>query len=396
MNKIFSTPLIFLLLSLLICLFIGCEADNPPSLFDPNATGETTPTITQVIPADSTLAGIGQIKLIGTNFSPVLEENLVFFNKEQVNLISASETELVLNSPNSPSDAINIKTAKQGAYLFSNSIEYKLKQALWEYAGYGEFDDPYGIACDKNDNLYVALSTRKVEKVTPDGVRQDFGTTIFVRAAAMRIGPDDYLYLSRLSTAMYRIPLATGGASAKWTSAPGKIYDFDFAPSGVCYAGGDNDDLYRINPDGSGISIASYPSTYIKAIKVYDGYVYVGGKDKTANQQFIWRNKIVSDDELGPNEVYFKWSENIDDISEVLCIVFSADGDMYVGTDAAQAIVIVHPDGSFEPLYPGVIEPTSYAMAWGPGQYLYVNRRNDLDPTQKRMIKLFMQKYGAP
>jgi hypothetical protein len=58
--------------------------------------------------------------------------------------------------------------------------------------------------------------------------------------------------------------------------------------------------------------------------------------------------------------------------------------------------MVVHPDGSFEPLYPGVIEPTSYAMAWGPGQYLYVNRRNELDPAKKRMIKLFMQKFGAP
>lgn len=396
MNKKFSAPFILLLLGVLITIFIGCEADNPPSLFDPEATGTAAPAITQIIPTDSTLAGIGEITLLGTDFSAVVEENLVFFNKQKVSLVSASETQLVLKSPNSPSDDIEIKIAKQGAYLFSNIMNYKLKQALWEYAGFGEYDDPYGIACDTEGNLYVSLTSRKVEKVTPDGVRQDFGTTSFLKAQAMRVGPDGNLYLSRLSAALYRIPLATGGTSVKWTDAPGRIYDLDFAPSGVLYAGGDNNDLYRINPDGSGIAIAAYPSTYIKAIKVYDGYVYVGGKDKTANVQMIWRNKIISDDQLGEKEVYFDWSANVDAVSEVLSITFAQDGDMYVGTDADAAIMIVHSDGNFEPLYPGVIAPASYALAWGPGQYLYVNRRNDFDPTQKRMIKLFMQKFGAP
>lgn len=396
MNKKFSMPFILLLLGVLITIFIGCEADNPPSLFDPDATGETAPTISQITPSDSTLAGIGEIRLIGTNFSPVLEENLVFFNKDKISLLSASQTELVLKSPNIPSEAIDIKVAKQGAFLFSNIMNYKLKQALWVYSDLGDYDDAYGMACDKDENLYISLTSRKVVKITPDGVRQDFGTTSFLKAQAIRVGPDDNLYLSRLTTALYKIPLATGGTTAKWTDAPGRIWDMDFSPSGMLYAGGDNNDLFRIKPDGSGAALASYPSTYIKAIKVYNGYVYVGGLDKTASHQYVWRNQIISDDQLGPNEVYFDWSAKVDAISEVSSLTFSADGDLYIGTSAEAAIMIVHPDGTFEPLYPGVIQPTSYAMAWGPGQYLYINRRNDLDPTQRRIIKLFMQKYGAP
>lgn len=396
MNNKFSAALLFVLLSLLITLFLGCEADNPPSLFDPNVTGKVNPTITQIIPSDSTLAGIGEIKLIGTDFSPVMEENLLFFNKDKISLLSASETQLVLKSPNIPSEAIDIKVAKQGAFLFSNVMKYKLKQALWIYSDLGDFDDAWGMACDKNENLYVSLTTRKVVKITPDGVRKDFGTTSFLKAQAMRVGPDDNLYVSRLTTALYKIPLATGGATVKWTDAPGRIWDMDFSPSGMLYAGGDNNDLYRIKPDGSGAAVASYPSTYIKAIKVYKGYVYVGGLDKTANRQYVWRNQIISDDQVGPKEVYFDWSTNVDAVSEVSSITFADDGDLYVGTNAAAAIMVVHPDGSFEPLYPGVIEPTSYAMAWGPGQYLYVNRRNEVDATKKRIIKLFMQKVGAP
>ncbi|MDQ7053702.1 MAG: hypothetical protein Q9P14_12720 [candidate division KSB1 bacterium] len=68
---------------------------------------------------------------------------------------------------------------------------------------------------------------------------------------------------------------------------------------------------------------------------------------------------------------------------------------MYVGTNAPEAIFVVHPDGSFEPLYPGVIEPETYAMVWGNGQYLYVNRRN-VDATKKKIIRINMLKNGAP
>ncbi len=395
MNKLYSVPLVGITLVLMLVM-IGCEADVPPSLFDPNVTGNPAPVITAIVPPDSTLAGIGDIKILGANFSPNIEDNLVFFNKTRVPLTSASETQLTLKSPNAPSDSINIKIATRGAFLFSNVMRYKLKQAVWEYSDIGQYDDAYGIACDQDENLYVSLTTRKVVKITPNGVRNDFGTTSFLKAQAMRVGPDGYLYLSRLTTALYRIPLASGGTSVKWTDAPGRIWDFDFSPSGMMYAGGDNNDLYRIKPDGSGAAVASYPSVYIKAIQVFNGYVYCGGVDKTTNKQYVWRNKIISDDQLGEREVYFDWSAKIDPVSEVQSLVFAADGDMYIGTNAAIAILVVHPDGSYEPLYPGVIEPSSYAMAWGSKQYLYVNRRDDLNPERKRIIKLFMQKYGAP
>ena len=396
MNRKFFGIYIFIIMSLFIILFIGCEADIPPSLFDPNADPGAAPVITAISPQDSTLAGIGEIVISGQNFSSQTGDNLVFFNKDRVEIISASATEIRLKSPNMPSDSIVIKIAKQGAIHFSNEQNYKLKRAVWQYGGFNYFDDVYGIACDKNENLYVSSTTRIIEKVTPDEVRQDFGSTIFLIGSAMRITPDDYLYISRRSKPMYRIPLSSGGAAAKWTSAPGKIYDFDFSPSGICYAGGDNDDLYLIKPDGTGSAIAAYPDTYIKAVKVYDGYVYVGGGDKTAEHQYVWRHQIVSDSELGSQEVYFDWTDNIGEFSEVLSIVFDEFGDMYIGTDAEAGIIIVHPDGSFEPLYPGVIEPTTYAMAWGPGQFLYVNRRSDIDSSKVGIIKINMLKNGAP
>ena len=395
MNRKFFRLYLLLLTLVAMIYLVGCEADNPPSIFDPNAQGKPAPEITQIIPESRTLAGIGEIKIIGKNFSSVKEENFVFFGKNKVDVLEASATELKLKSPNTPADSISIKIAVRGADLFSNTIKYRLEQAVWEFGGYGEYDDIYAMTMDKDNNLYVAQVTRKVEKVTPAGVRSDYGTMPFIKASGMKMGANGELYLARLTTALYKIP-SGGGAAAKWKDAPGKISDFDFSASGMMYAGGNNNDLYRLKPDGSGASVASYPDVNIKAIRVFNGYVYVGGKENATGKPYVWRNQIISDDQLGTREVYFDWSAKIPGTSEVLSITFAKDGTMYLGTDAAEAIVVVNPDGSHSGLYPGVIEPTSYYMVWDNSQYLYVNRRNDLDLTRRRMIKLNMFKEGAP
>ena len=393
-NKFLRWYLLLLTLAALIYL-VGCEADNPASIFDPDAQGNPTPEITQMFPADKALAGIGEIRILGKNFSTVKEENLVFFGKDKINVVEASATELKLESPNTPADSIPVKIAVHGAELFSNTVYYKLEQAVWEFGGYGQYDDIYAMTMDKEENLYVAQVTRKVEKVTPDGVRSDYGTMPFIRASGMKMGNGGELYLARTTTALYKIP-AGGGAAAKWKDAPGKIMDFDFSESGMMYAGGNNNDLYLMKPDGSGSSIASYPDTYIKAVRVFNGYVYVGGKENASSIQCVWRNKIISDDQLGDKEVYFDWSAKIGATAEIWTLTFAKDGTMYVGTDAAEAIVAVNPDGSYGGLYPGVIEPTAYYMVWDNSQYLFVNRRNESDLTKRRIIKLNMFKEGAP
>ena len=134
----------------------------------------------------------------------------------------------------------------------------------------------------------------------------------------------------------------------------------------------------------------------LKRFRVFNGYVYVGGAENSTSHHYVWRQQIISDDQLGEKEVFFDWSGTIAQNSEVLSITFAADGDMYIGTNAPETIVAVHPDGSYEAVYPGVIFPEAHAMTWGSSNYLYINRRNDVDLTQRRVIKLNMQKLGAP
>ena len=391
MNRLHG--LIFLLL--LFCIFsFGCESEKLPGLYDANAVYNSDPVITAIDPPESALAGIVTIKIMGQNFSPVKENNFVHFGKTKATILEASETQLVVQSPNIILDTTVVKVSVLGALSFSNIMPYKLVQGVGEYGGFGDFDEPVIVECDKDENVYVALSSRKIIKINPQEEKVEYGATTFPLFSAMKFGPDGALYLGRNTRILYKIPPG-GGNSAQWFSARSAIYDFDFADNGMMFAGGKGDSLYLVMPDGTHFGVAGYPNTYIKAVRVFEGYVYVGGNDNTANHQFVWRNQILPDNKLGQNEVYFDWGTNIDPTSEILSIAFSADGDMYVGTNAESAIIIVHSDGAFEPLYPGVLEPTSNSLSWGGKQYLYVARRSD-DAKKRRVIKINMLKEGAP
>lgn len=377
-------------------LLSSCQQEKPESLYNPNYLYNPNPVITAMEPADSALAGIVTIKIIGENFSPITENNFVHFGKTKAVVWGASANELVVQSPNIIADSTAVRVSVLGAISFSNSMPYRLVRGVGEFGGFGDYDEPYMVECDKDENIYVALGSRKIVKITPAEVRTDYATTTFSLFTGLAFGPDGRLYVARNTRYLYRVP-AGGGSAAQWVRVKDAVYALDFAPGGFIFVGGKGDSLYQVTIQGDGTSagIMPYPDTYIKAIRVFNGYVYVGGKINATNQQAIWRNQILSENELGPTEVYFDWSTKISTTFEILAITFAADGDMYVGTDAPEAVIVIHPDGTFAPLYPGVLEPTSYSLSWGNKQFLYVARRSS-DAKKRRVIKINMLKEGAP
>lgn len=396
MNRLNGLIIILILMGL---FSLGCEQEKSDGLFDPNDTYKPDPVITAIDPANSALAGIVEITISGQNFSPIKENNFVYFGKTRAQVLAASATQLKVLSPNIVVDSTSIKVSVIGAISFSNLMPYQLVRGVGEYGGFGDFDDPFVLECDRNENLYVALSGKKVVKILPDETRSDYGTTTFSLYSSMKFGPDGYLYIARVIKALYRIPPG-GGAAVKWISTPGQVYDFDFLANGMMYAGGKGDSLYLIRPDGSALGVAGYPNTYVKAVRIYNGYVYVGGKDNTANRQFIWRNQILPDNRVTTKELYFDWGANIDLNSEILSMTFSQNGDLYVGTDslAASAMYVVHPDQTFEPQYPTVLTSAShsfYSLSWGTESFLYAARRSG-NMKLTRVLKINMLKSGAP
>ncbi|RMF63236.1 MAG: hypothetical protein D6743_11025 [Calditrichaeota bacterium] len=372
---------------------LTCGKEPTSSIWNPQWQGRPDPVISRVEPAEGAFAGIGLVTLYGENFSSDAAENHVYFDGVSAEILSASTTSVQVKAPNITGDSVRIKLRVDGAILFAEWYPYRLEPAAIEWGDFDQFDDAYAIACDKDENVYVSLKGKKIVRVTPDGERQEYATSLADKASGMKIGPDGSIYYVNILPFMFRIP--PQGNDGLFARLPGGAFDLDFGPNGNIYCGGSGKALYRVKTDGSSEVAADYGNVTIRTVRVFNGYVYVGGKDGDTGQHNVWRNQILSATELGPKELYFEWSNKIGAHADLLSLTFAEDGDMYVGTNAPEAIFVVHPDGSFEPLYPGVIEPETYAMTWGNGPYLYVNRRS-VDPKKKKIIRINMLKNGAP
>lgn len=380
---------------IVLMILIACERSATPSLYVENEPSKSVPVISTINPPLESLAGIGQITIVGQNFSTIISENIVFFGSDTAQIISASATELVVESPNLPRDSLQVKIAVDGAFEFSNIAFYTLRSVFEIMGEFGEFDDAFGIAVDSVDNLYVSLQGKKIVKITPQNEQSEYATTLVDKASAMKFGPDGHLYYVNILSFVLRV-LPGGGTDELFTTVPGGVFDLDFDQFGNLYAGGSGEAVYRVKSDKSKTVAADYSAVSIRTVRVFNDYLYVGGQTGSPITHKIWRNQIISADSLGPNELYFDWSGEVGGGTEVLAVTFADDGDMYVGTNASDAIYIIHPDKSYEPLYPGIISPFGYALSWGNGEFLFLNRRDNDNGTRKNVLKVLMRKTGAP
>ncbi len=404
MKKHFLNPIshlslvIFLSSAILGQLFISCQ-NNPssPSLYDPNYTGGPTPTLATITPQSSALAGVTKMTITGTNFSTAPGENYVFFDAVTATVTQATATQLNFIPPNLVKDSIKVKVAVLRAPEFSNTILYKLDAAVAEFGNLAAIEEPYGIACDSSGNLYVSMTSNSagigIKKYTPAGVRSDYapasGVTLW---SSLKVGSGGLLYAARTQRALFTI--AQNSASVLWVQIAGSsLYDFDFDKQGNIWAVGNNSFVYRVAADKT---VKTFPFVAnLRSVRVYNDYLYVGGKvDSTEG---VWRFPINSTGDLGTVAKYF-------DLSAlpgygyngpgVYPITFNKDGDMYLGSDGNDGILLVHPNGSAEPFYPGLFKPQTLFFAWGTGSTLYATRSGTV--ASHTILKINTQKSSAP
>jgi hypothetical protein len=410
-NKDIRSILIF---GLLILCF-GCTEDPEPSLYNPNyRSPRPNPQITGVEPVDGTFAGIGEVTITGQNFSSNPAEVVVFFDGVPGNIISTSETEILVIAPPVSGDSVIIHVRIDRAMLFAMYAPYKLEIAAGDYGGLTDISDVYGIACDQGENLYVSQGDRKIVKITPqedkiDYLTPDDGVDGFYKA--LKIGPGGTLFAIR-TRFIYHAPAGqdTLIRIKRLAAAP---TDIDFGPNGNIYYSA-NRGLYVFRPDESDEEIVDYPNINLVSVRVFNDYVYVAGKytgfDTSQVQSGIWRNKILSaDPQLDTTELVFDWNSYYEEqqavAPNIMAITFAEDGDLYIGCDStafSDAIMTLHPDGNgfylpqnVEPLFEPILTPPTNLFCWGTGQYLYVNRRSN-NPNEKRVIRLTMGKNSAP
>jgi hypothetical protein len=396
-----STAMLACTVAFLLLPLAGCNEEPPPSLYDPSNLGSgAQPTVATVSPASTALAGVTVITITGTNFSTTLSDNLVYFDATLGTVLSATATQLTVRPPNLVKDTVLIKIAVKGASLFSNPpIMYQLQSAAFEFGKGPENEDPWGVACDSAGNVYVSLTKTSdganlgVKKITPAGVRSDFSLLASVtKWSGMKVGPGGVIYCARSLNALYRIP-AAGGTAAIWSqptvNGMGKVNDFDFDQAGNIWGGGDGTRIYRVT--SAGLVKGFNFTANIRTVRVFNGALYVGGKADTV--EAVWSFPIISSDSLGTPTIAFNASARYAPLRPAVnALTFAADGDMYVGIDHADAIVVVR-GAVVTPLYPGVLEPTAIAFAWGKGNELYYSRGGT---TVHRLIRVNVLKPGAP
>jgi hypothetical protein len=385
----------------LFAFLAGCEEDPPSSLYNSSRNGGLTPSIVSITPSDSALAGVTAVVITGTNFSVTPVENLVFFNASQATVLQASATQLTVRAPVLIGDSISLKIAVQGSELFSNVLQYKLVAAVSQFGAGTATEIPAGITCDNQGNVYVSLQNEAgvglgVKKFTPAGARSDFGGLGAPSWTGLKIGPADTLFAARNLAALYRIPETGTPSIWRTIGSPGSpgILDLDFDQQLNIWAAGSRDSLYRVTRSRV---VKSFPFRgTIRAVRVFQGFLYVGGLIDTVEK--VVRFPIVSADSLGAPEVYFNLTENFPVPSKprVNALTFVADGDLFVGTDStASTIVLVHPDRTSEPFYPGLLTGQAVSLAYGIGPDLYVSTTGSV-AAHKRVLRVNTERPGAP
>lgn len=359
-------------------LMIIGSCDNPKtgSLFDPNYVApRPSPTITTITPAGGALAVVDTLIISGTNFSPALSENTVYFDGRPTSLVSSTPTQLKLLSPAISGDTIKIKVGVVGADKFSNTVSYKLEPAIAQFGGLAGFELATAITTDNSGNLFTSYTANNVEagilKLTPTGVRSQFAasTAGVTQWFATKVGPGGTIYAVRNVRAIYSYA-PNGGSAALWVAFPSgvAIFDLDFDQDKNLWAVGNNTAIYRITP---GKSVSSFAFTgNVRSVRVYNGYLYFASA--TADGEKVWRASI-SPTGLGTPEVYFDFGAEYPTF-QALALTFSADGVMYVGTNAPLGMVVVFPNKSSAApysAYKALFDASCRLLAWGNAEYLY-------------------------
>ncbi|MDE2731149.1 MAG: IPT/TIG domain-containing protein [Bacteroidota bacterium] len=368
-----------------LLLAAGCDFGPAASLHDPDRISSLDPVIDSVSPAGLALAGVDLVTIIGQNFSGDIAGNLVYFGQSRGTILEASPTQMSVLPPNAPMQNLLLRVSVIGAENFSNGVTYSLDAAAAPFGSILSFEDVFSITTDLAGHIYISLISDArpvgIERLDAEGTRSRFAQSGF-GWADMAFGPDGQLYTVRAVRAVFRF--TEGSSQMTWVVIPDvtvKLSAVAVDASGVVWVAGDNAHIYSLSPDKS-VQMHAFEAN-VRDLALADDYLYAVGEQQ--DRHAVWRFARGAGAQLGP-------AEEILDIAgqggrQGLSVAVATSGHVYVGTDATDPVILVDPDGTAEPLYPGILTSPASKMAWGPSGYLYVvrDRSESLDPTITRV-----------
>jgi len=371
--------LTFLLIALGLLSPCGCTKDDSVGLYDPDESTAPAPTITGISPAGSAFAGMDTIVIQGTNFSPVLGNNSVFFNAQPAALLSVSPSQITLKAPLVTMDSVGVRVSVMGALEFSNTYQYRLNAGARPFGALIATELAASLATDATANLYAAYCATGrdagILRLTPAGSQSTYApaTSGVAIWTGLKMGPAGYLYAARNVRAVYRFTPGGGSAATAWTASfPGGtfILDIDFDRTGNLWCCGSAGNIYRVDPSRV---ITTYAFTgNLRAVRIYNDYLYFAAK--TGAGEKIWRAPITGGT-LGTPEVYFDFGTAYPGKTP-LAITLSSDGVLYIGIDGPEGLVIVNQDKSSSAPYAAYQSLFSTGigfLAWGNADDLYAS-----------------------
>ncbi len=399
---------VLLLAASFVPVWNGCTDDPAAPIYNPAAPSAPSPVVTaiSVEGGGGLLSGVSTVIIDGQNFSTDANNVIVFFDAIRATIVSSTATQIKVKAPTLVKDSVKVRVSVIGAENFSATKYVNISAAVALFGNFTAFEEAYGLTSDKSGNLYAAMLSSGLgiglRKYTPAGDSSTYspkGLGIDVWSA-LKMGPGGVIYACRNQRALYTIN-AQGSPPTLYVAgaSTAKYYDLDFDKNLNIWTGGADSIIYRIKPDKSTSPFSFKPNANIRSVRVYNDQLYVGGKvDSTEG---VWRAPIDGSGNLGTFTQYFNLSAQPGykyNGAAVYAITFNTDGEMYVGTDGPDGLLLVAPNGtSVQKYYPGLFAANAINLvfAWGEGGNLFVTRRANSVSTNT-LIKINTQKQSAP
>jgi hypothetical protein len=375
--------------------------------------------ILSIVPPDSAIAGVREIKIIGKNFSTHvdsfnnIDSTFVNFGSQTATIKSiSSDTITVYRPPTPTSGEMLAVTVKIPSALKIAESNYFLEVPINQFDISAVNARPVITEVDKQENIFLGIARGYIYKMSSDGLTittfkdtsylklkiNNVNTDFVLEFTDLKFGPGGFLY------AIYKYAptknvnpiycLNTDSATPViYANLPiNSITKMDFNTNGNIYAGKTNQ-LYLVKTDTSVTPVGDYSGITFIEIRVINGYVYV------ADSTSLYRSAINPDGTLGNKEGLFNVTTPVNlSPRRISSFNIATDGKIYLSlmSDPKYSVFILE-NGTIIPFYMESILPfTVDQMIWGNGRYLYLSRGKSLTSTFVRFYRIGMGKNGAP
>ncbi|MDM7925102.1 MAG: IPT/TIG domain-containing protein [bacterium] len=368
----------------------GCEYDSPVPMWYQDHAADTGPAVTGLEPARAA-AGVNTVTIRGERFSPVPDSNRVYFSGAKAEIISATATSLLIRRP-TVSGTLNLKVVHLGALEVGTFDGYPVDAVSESYGGFIDGAANNAILVDAAENIYIfRTGLMKAFKVAPDGTQSLFMAAT-ARGVTDAIPAADGQFVLLSNNAKISKVNPADGVETEWVAkAPKRFTVGDVDANGNIYMAAKNTDLYVSHPDGSfSAALGAYATHDVKKVRVRGNHVYVVAEHATAEPKMaVYRHAILdAAGTLGPQEVVLdRAASGAFSAAVFKDVMFSASGDMFVATDAANPILQVKADGTLDTWYKGIVKGSAERLAAGNGRYAYMLQ---LDGTRGDLIRIDM------